>query len=165
MKYTKNMFYKCTDAIFLNKTLLFLPKCKQNCFDDQVKTSYLALSLPNRAAFICRHLQASQAQKSVTFDLDKKSSVLCQIIRACVVRVTHHSLHSLSTFQGLEQRHGTSHQQTSPKSIGRFQTTASVKLGGGVQTATIRVPSEEGSSFQCHFYILSHSLSPVHGDS
>lgn len=31
--------------------------------------------------------------------------------------------------------------------------------------ATIRVPSEEWSSFQCHFYILSHSLSPVRRDS
>lgn len=44
------------------------------------------------------------------------------------------------------------------------QTTVSLRLGGGVQTETIRFPSKEGSSFQCHFYILSHSLSPVHWD-
>lgn len=60
------------------------------------------------------------------------------------------------------------HQQTivkkKKKNTSAFQTTVSLRLGGGVQTETIRFPSEEWSSFQCHFYILSHSLSPAHWD-
>lgn len=35
------------------------------------------------------------------------------------------------------------HEQTIVNSISVFQTTVSVRLGGGVQTATIRVPSDE----------------------
>lgn len=41
---------------------------------------------------------------------------------------------------------------------------AGLSQEGGVQTETIRFPSEGWSSFQWHFYILSHSLSPAHWD-
>ena len=140
----------------------FAKDWNRSAFNYQVKTSCVAHSeLLVGTTFICLYLQYLKAEICVISDSTQHFQHSNALIRF--------SAHNFTTVWQLSNvwSHGSAarvHQQTIVNSISGFQTTVSLKVGGGVQTATITVPSEEWSSFECHFYILSHSLSPAHWD-
>lgn len=138
---------------YLNQCCRALTIPSNNCahFLSQVMASYLFDSglLVDGATFICLHLLVGWEMWPCQRNPPR---------HRCLVKRTRR----LADVWGL--RDCGVHQQTIVNSTAVFQTTVSLRLGGGVQTATIMVPSEEWSSFQWHFYILSHSLSPAHWD-